>query len=115
MSSIRKQYSEEFKREAVRLMLEGGVPLSQVSRDLGVGITALGRWKRTVLATDAVSVPSALAPSSSSVKNFPGHGVARDAELARLRRELEIAQQERDILKKAVGIFSRGGTSRVQR
>ena len=113
MSSIRQQYSEEFKREAVRLMLEGGVPLSQVSRDLGVGITALGRWKRAVLATDAAPAPSP--SSSSSVKTFPGHGVARDAELARLRRELEIAQQERDILKKAVGIFSRGGTSRVQR
>lgn len=36
MSPMRKQCSEEFKHEAVRLMLEGGVPLSQVSRDLGV-------------------------------------------------------------------------------
>ena len=36
MSKNRRQYSEEFKREAVRLMTEGGVPLAQVSRDLGV-------------------------------------------------------------------------------
>jgi transposase len=107
MSKDRRQYSQEFKREAVRLMTEGGVPLAQVSRDLGVCTSVLGKWKRALLDSASPTVSSATGSTpSSKVKAFPGHGVARDEELARLRRELEIAQQERDILKKAVGIFS---------
>ena len=106
MSKIRRQYTEEFKREAVRLMTEGGVPLSQVSRDLGVCTSVLSKWKRALLDSASATISATGATPSSKVKAFPGHGVARDEELARLRRELEIAQQERDILKKAVGIFS---------
>ncbi len=106
MSTIRRQYSEEFKLEAVRLMTEGGVPLAQVSRDLGVCTSVLGKWKRAVLNSTLPTIPATGSAIGSKVKAFPGHGVARDEELARLRRELEIAQQERDILKKAVGIFS---------
>jgi transposase len=106
MSKIRRQYSEEFKREAVRLMTEGGVPLAQVSRDLGVCTSVLGKWKRALLNSASATVPATASAPGSKVKVFPGYGVARDEELARLRRELEIAQQERDILKKAVGIFS---------
>ncbi len=87
MSKIRRQYSEEFKREAVRLMTEGGVPLAQVSRDLGVCTSVLGKWKRamqnsaspTVAATGSATIASA---TGSKVKAFPGHGVARDEELA---------------------------------
>ena len=106
MSKDRRQYSEEFKREAVRLMTEGGVPLAQVSRDLGVCTSVLGKWKRALLNSASPTVQAPESASGSKVKVFPGHGVARDEEMARLRRELEIAQQERDILKKAVGIFS---------
>ena len=106
MSKIRRQYSEEFKREAVRLMTEGGVPLAQVSRDLGVCTSVLGKWKRAMLDSRLPTIPATGSATGSKVKVFPGHGVARDEELARLRRELEIARQERDILKKAVGIFS---------
>lgn len=88
----RKQYSAEFKREAVRLVTEKGLSLAQAARDLGINDNLLGRWKKQ-LASDAE-------------RAFPGQGQPRDEELARLRREVEVLRQERDILKKAVGIFS---------
>ncbi len=46
MAAERKQYSAEFKREAVRLMIEGGVSVTQVSHDLNVCRSLLGKWKR---------------------------------------------------------------------
>ena len=95
MAAERKQYSAEFKREAVRLMTEGGVSLAQVSRDLGVCHSLLGKWKRQLAAEQ-----------HNGTRAFPGHGKPADEELARLRRENEILRQEREILKKAVAIFT---------
>jgi transposase len=95
MARKRREYSREFKLEAVRLVREGGLTVSQAARDLGVHQTLLGRWKKQF--------------EEGPVEAFPGKGRLRpdDEELRRLRRELEIVRQERDILKKAVGIFSR--------
>ncbi|MDQ3024607.1 MAG: transposase [bacterium] len=88
----RKQYSAEFKREAVRLVTDKGLSLAQAARDLGINDNLLSRWKKQLESTGAQA--------------FPGQGQPRDEELARLRREVEVLRQERDILKKAVGIFS---------
>jgi transposase len=88
----RKQYSAEFKREAVRLVTDKGLSLAQAARDLGINDNLLGRWKKQL--------------ESDAERAFPGHGQAQDEEVARLRREVEVLRQERDILKKAVGIFS---------
>ena len=88
----RKQYSAEFKREAVRLVTDKGLSLAQAARDLGLNDNLLGRWKKQL--------------ESDGEQAFPGQGQPRDEELARLRREVEVLRQERDILKKAVGIFS---------
>jgi transposase len=41
----RKQYSSEFKREAVRLVTEGGLSIAQVTRDLGLNDNVVSRWK----------------------------------------------------------------------
>ncbi len=95
MAAERKQYTAEFKREAVRLMTEGGVSVAQVSRDLGVCRSLLGKWKRQL------SVEQ-----QTGNRAFPGHGQPADEELAKLRRENEILRQEREILKKAVSIFA---------
>jgi transposase len=95
MIAERKQYSAEFKREAVRLMTEGGVSVAQVSRDLGVCRSLLGKWKRQ-MATE----------QQNGTRAFPGHGQPADEELSRLRRENEILRQEREVLKKAVSIFA---------
>jgi transposase len=92
MGVSRKQYSREFKQEAVRLVTQGGLNLAQAARDLGLNETMLGRWKKEF--------------EQHASKAFPGQGHAHDEELARLRRENEILRQEREVLKKAISIFS---------
>ena len=92
MGVQRKSYSAEFKREAVGLVTEQGLSVAQAARDLGIAANQLHRWKHQA--------------ESDGVRAFPGQGNARDAELAGLRRELEVVRRQRDILKKAVGIFS---------
>ena len=95
MGKKRRRFSKEFKLEAVALVTEKGISVAQAARDLGICENLLGRWKREFLDD----------PSEA----FPGKGrlKSQDEELARLRRENENLRQERDILKKAVGIFSR--------
>jgi transposase len=88
----RKPYSDEFKHEAVKLVREQGLPRRQVAADLGIDLDTLRRWL-----DDATSGTSANPPTSAP----------SSAELARLRRENELLRMERDILKKALGIFSR--------
>lgn len=87
----RTPYSEEFKQEAVKLVRDQGLRPAQAARDLGVGADTLRRW---VDEATSDQEHGSTTPSSS-------------AELARLRRENEQLRMERDILKKALGIFSR--------
>ena len=94
-STSRKQYSSEFKREAVRLVTEGGLSMAQVARDLGLNDNLISRWKKEA--------------AQNGERAFPGQGHPQDEELARLRRENEVLRQEREILKKAISIFSQAG------
>jgi len=91
---MRKQYDKEFKINAVRLYEESGKLLREVESDLGIGTGCISHWRKELHEQGDMS--------------FPGKGMMneRDAEMSRLKRELEIVKQERDILKKAVGIFS---------
>ncbi len=91
----RRQFDDEFKREAVRLTHEPGRTMASVARDLGICETNLWRWRKQL----AAFVDSA----------FPGTGnVPTDVEeLRRLHRKLADVTEERDILKKALGVFSR--------
>ncbi len=84
----RKQFSSEFKREAVHLVTEGGLSIAQVSRDLGLNDNMVSRWKKEA--------------TQNGQKAFPGQGHPQDEELSRLRREVEVLRQEREILKKAI-------------
>jgi len=95
MVNKRRSYSREFKIEAVSLITQGGQSISQAARDLGISQTVLGRWKRQF--------------EADPEQAFPGKGNLKpqDEELTLLRRELAMVRQERDILKKAIGIFSR--------
>jgi transposase len=95
MKRSRKPYPDEFKQEAVRLLREQRLSRSQVARDLGIDPETLRRWVRD-LAPDNGTSPDGAPTSPVSA-----------AELARLRRENEQLRMERDILKKAIGIFSR--------
>ena len=91
---MRKQYDKEFKINAVRLYEESGKLLREVEQELGVGTGCISHWRKELQDQGELS--------------FPRNGKLneKDAEMARLKRELEIVKQERDILKKAVGIFS---------
>lgn len=90
-----KTYTEEFKQDAVRLVETSGKPKTQVARDLGISESALYRWLKEY-GTD--QVPPATT-TGQSVKDL-------EAELKRLRRENEVLREERDILKKAISIYS---------
>ena len=87
-----KHYSSEFKQEAVRLALTGEKSKAQTARDLGVREGLLYNWI-DLYGPARPGEPPKLAPDER-------------AELQRLRRENQRLQQERDILKKAIGIFS---------
>ncbi len=91
----RRQFSREFKVEAVKLVAERGVSISQAARDLDLGETVLRRWVRE-LTTD---------PQQA----FPGNGVMKpeQAEIERLRKEVSKLKMERDILKKAAAYFAK--------
>jgi transposase len=94
MKKPRRQYTREFKLEAVRLLETSGRSASQLERELGIGKGNLWRWKRALKADGEGA--------------FPGHGrlTPEQERVRQLERENEILRQERDILKKAVAIFS---------
>ena len=86
-TSKRRQYTAEFKHEAVRLVTEGGLSIAQVARDLGLDDNLVSRGEKEA--------------QQNGQRAFPGQGPPQDEELARLRRENDVLRQERDILKKA--------------
>ena len=89
-----KRYDKEFKIEAVRLASEPGNTQAQVQRELGIGQGVISRWKRELKADSEHAFPG------------KGHLKPQDEEVHRLKRENERLRRERDILKKAVAIFS---------
>ena len=93
MTEERRKYTEEFKREAVRLMETSGQSVAQIGRDLGVAENNLYRWRGLY--------------GNQPQANANGSVSEMEAELKRLRRENEVLRQERDILKKAMSIVSR--------
>jgi transposase len=87
----RRQFTNEFKLEAVRLAERGDVPVAQVARDLDLHETVLRRWM------------GLYGKRAGANRMTP----EEREELVRLRRENKRLTMERDILKKAVGIFSK--------
>ena len=88
MGEHRRRFSDEFKREAVRLAYESGRRLVDVARELELRPDMIRRWRRK------------LTGGQGPV------GSAAEQEVRRLQRELSLVREERDILKKALAIFS---------
>lgn len=88
-------FTAEFKHEAVQLALSSDKPKAQVARELGISDSALYSWCKQL--------------DEHGDDAFPGkgHQMPLEEEIHHLKRELERVQQERDILKKAISIFSR--------
>lgn len=95
MAKVQKTSTREFKEEAVRLVQSSGKPIAPIARELGIPDSAIHGWRKELTEHGKGAFPG------------KGHQTELEEENRRLKRELERAQQERDIRKKAVGIFSR--------
>jgi transposase len=95
MGKQQKIYTREFKVEAVQPVKSSGKPMSQIARELGISDSTLYQWCKHL--------------DDHGEQAFPGsgHQSAQEEEIRRLKRELDVTRQERDILKKVVNIFSR--------
>ena len=94
----RRKFTNEFKREAVKLATQPGVPLTKVAAELGVERSVLRRW---ILNTQG-----------GRYEPTPGKPLKSDtqAELEQVKRELARVKMERDILKMALGYFAKDPT-----
>lgn len=91
----RKKYDKQFKIEAVRYYEESKKSRSAIENELGITLGCLSHWKKEL--------------KEQGLEAFPGNGnlPETEREIARLKRELENVREERDILKKAISIFSK--------
>jgi transposase len=94
---IRRHFDDQFKQDAVRLITEGGKGVSQVARDLDLSVSVLQRWRRRFAGGPSTQTPPGNVKPAS----------ADSAETERLRKELAQVKEEREILKKALAVFSR--------
>jgi transposase len=101
VSQGRRQFTDEFKQEAVALLAISGRPLTQIAAELGIAPSMLRNWRNRGGGRNAWPAlrPNTPAPATYSVPD-PA------AEISRLRRENDRLRMERDILKKTVAIFS---------
>ena len=97
----KKTYTQEFKREAVRLAQTSGKPIAQIARELGISDASMHQWRKELAEHGAEAFPGS------------GHQTALEEENRRLKRELERTCQERDMLKKPPA-SSRTTGSKVQ-
>jgi len=91
----RRKYTDEFKREAVDLIMAQGYGVAEAARNLGINAAMLSRWKRE--------------QERHGEQAFPGtgHMTPERAELHRLQKENKRLRMERDILKKATAFFAK--------
>ena len=93
----RRNYDPDFKRNAVKLTKESGRTVSGIAENLGISKDLLYRWRRSQRVNKELA--------------FPGNGrealTSEQQRIRELEKRLKNAEMERDILKKAVAIFSR--------
>ena len=101
MTKTRREFSPEFKQEAVALLESSGRPLMQVAAEVGISPSMLRNWRAAVRggmvrSGGAARLGLPVMPSSAD----------QASEIVRLKRELDRTRMERDVLKKAIGIFA---------
>lgn len=89
----RRQYTEEFKRETVELIKSSGKSKAQVARELGISDQNISRWWQAYSQSDYIDESQTVSKEDYKA----------------LKAELRRVTEERDILKKALNIFSRSG------
>jgi len=93
-----RSYPEEFKLEALAMLRNSGKSAGEIERELGITPGLLGKWKARY---------QIIQNGNQEAKIVPSDLEAAKAEIRRLQRELSAAEEEREILKKALNIFSR--------
>ncbi len=91
MATSKRKYTKEFKKDAVQLFRKSGKTITAIAKELGIRHDLLSRWNREMDKENA----------------FPGNGNARDSEIYEYKKRIKELEEERDILKKAMAIFSR--------
>jgi len=97
MATTRRQYTAEFKRDAVALVMEQGYAIAVAARNLGITPKLLSRWKG-----------EQQQPRDAA---FPGHGhqTPEQAELRQVREDNRRLRMERDLEKNATAVFATHG------
>ena len=90
----RRQFTPEFKAQAVQRLFESGKPLSEIATELGVSSGQLSQWRNEQLAAGSAEVLAARK--------------AEQVETQRLKREVKRLEEEVEILRKAAAFFARG-------
>lgn len=88
-----KRYDENFKRSAVEMWLQGGKSVEQIAHELGISTQSLKQWKKQLAGLPATGLGQRSLPQI-------------EEENRRLRREVRLLAQQRDILKKTLGIIA---------
>ena len=96
MLKQQRTFTREFKMEAVQLVQSSQKPQSQIARDLGIAPSTLHHCCQQFAQQGQQAFPGS------------GHQRSQEEEIRQLKRENQLLRQERDVLKKAIGIFSRG-------
>ena len=91
----RRKYTREFKERAVAMADSSEKPCIEIEQDLGISRGSIYAWRKQLQA------------EGGGIRAFPGNGNPRDEELTRLRKENAELREEREILRKAMAIFSR--------
>ncbi len=102
MPKTHAPYDEDFRREAVDLLISSGRPLREVADDLGISTSTLRAWRDKAFHRGLAAEAASAEPKGRS-------GVAPvdpAAEIRRLQRENEYLRRQREILKKAMSILS---------
>lgn len=94
MAKKRKNYTTEFKIEAVRLVTEQGYSISQAAESLGCSTHSLREWRKQLL-NDA-----------DNASDGKGSVTSRDEQIRKLQEEVRTLRMDRDILKKATAFFA---------
>jgi len=104
MAKTRREFTPEFKREAVALLESSGRSQLQIAAELGIQPSMLRQWRTVLMEGLPPKRPAGLpGPAPTSLVASPSD---QAAEIARLRRELDRTRMERDVQKKAIGIFA---------
>jgi len=102
MPRTRPTYGEEFRQQAVELLLSSGRPLKQVAQELGVSIASLANWRNAALSHGRVAQGASTESKGRSATPM----IDPATEIRRLQLEVDYLRRQREILKKAMSILS---------